>query len=68
MNPVSSLYRTEHTKHVWYGGDGSGRDQYIVFPNGGLNAERSFKSPIGRHFELGTTLIPPHRAQPRRNA
>ena len=32
--------RTFDPKYVTYYGDGNGRDQYIVFGNGGLHKER----------------------------
>ena len=36
------LNRTNHPKFTSYTGDGSGRDQYIVFCNGGLQPQRNF--------------------------
>ena len=39
----TTIYRTEHQKFVTYTGDGSGRDGYIVFANGGLNELRDYK-------------------------
>ena len=34
-----SLYRTFYPKYAHYGGDGSGRDTYIIKENGGLCTE-----------------------------
>ena len=33
---LDSLKRTEHIKFTTYQGDGSGRDSYIIFNDGGL--------------------------------
>ena len=35
-NTTVSSNRTENIKFVTYGGDGSGRDQHIIFGSGGL--------------------------------
>ena len=42
---MSSINRTFHPKWVTYGGDGNGRDGYIVFANGGLNELRQYNGP-----------------------
>lgn len=42
---MSGLNRTYNPKWVTYWGDGNGRDQYIVFNNGGLNELRDYKGP-----------------------
>ena len=39
---TSGLNRTFNPKWASYTGDGSGRDQYIVFCNGGLQPQRNF--------------------------
>jgi len=39
---MDSLKRTFDPKFVTYQGDGSGRDSYIVFANGGLNDLRVY--------------------------
>jgi len=31
------LYRTDHPKFTTYRGDGSGRDTYVIFDDGGLH-------------------------------
>ena len=38
----SGIYRTFNPKWVTYWGDGGGRDQYILFNNGGLNEQRVY--------------------------
>lgn len=42
------LQRTEHIKFVTYGGDGNGRDHYIIFNNGGLNDLNYYKGSSRR--------------------
>ena len=39
MNSIASLYRTNYPKYTHYGGDGAGRDYYIIKNNGGLCIE-----------------------------
>jgi hypothetical protein len=39
---MDSLYRTYDPKWTTYQGDGTGRDSYIVFANGGLNDVRVY--------------------------
>ena len=50
---ASSLYRTFDPKWVTYLGDGSGRDSYIVFNNGGLNELRQYRGSQYNGFNLG---------------
>ena len=42
-NPCQGLYRTQDPKFTTYGGDGSGRDTYIIFSDGGLQPEPQLK-------------------------
>jgi hypothetical protein len=35
---ISGLYRTDHPKFPTYRGDGTGRDSYIIFEDGGFQA------------------------------
>lgn len=39
---MTTLNRTYHPKFAQYWGDGNGRDHYITFNNGGLNAQRMY--------------------------
>jgi hypothetical protein len=43
VDTTVSIDRTYHPKYVTYTGDGSGRDGYIVFANGGLNELRNYQ-------------------------
>lgn len=38
-----NLNRTENIKYTTYTGDGSGRDGYVVFANGGLHELRNYR-------------------------
>jgi hypothetical protein len=49
---ASYCTRTNHPKHASYFGDGSGRDTYAVFDNGGLNAH---KKP---HMQIRKSVYP----------
>ena len=49
----ASLYRTSNPKWVTYLGDGAGRDQYIIFNNGGLNELREYRGSQPNTFNLG---------------
>ena len=40
-----NLNRTENIKYTTYTGDGSGRDGYVVFGNGGLHGLRNYQGP-----------------------
>ena len=42
---VSPIDRTFYPKYVTYTGDGSGRDGYVVFTNGGLHGTRDYRGP-----------------------
>ena len=42
---TSTINRTYHPKYLTYTGDGSGRDGYVVFGNGGLHDLRDYKGP-----------------------
>ena len=48
--------RTYDPKYVTYYGDGNGRDQYIIFGNGGLHKQRDFKLAPNNGFNLGPKL------------
>ena len=50
----STLYRTYNPKWATYLGDGSGRDSYIIFNNGGLNELRQYNGSQHNGFNLGT--------------
>lgn len=64
----SSLNRTNYPKYTTYWGDGNGRDQYVVFNNGGLHDLRDFKGPQGTNgFNLGPNL-PYHGVTPKKDA
>ena len=65
---MSSINRTFNPKWVTYTGDGTGRDGYVVFTNGGLNETRSYKGSSKPSFDLGTRLMPSHMAAPRKDA
>jgi len=43
MTTTSSLNRTYYPKYTTYWGDGSGRDGYAVFENGGLHGLRNYQ-------------------------
>lgn len=45
---MTSINRTYNPKWVTYTGDGSGRDGYVVFANGGLNELRDYRGPQRR--------------------
>lgn len=42
VDSSATIYRTYYPKYVTYTGDGSGRDQYITFANGGLHELRNY--------------------------
>jgi hypothetical protein len=41
---LSGINRTYYPKFTTYTGDGAGRDQYVVFNNGGFNSQRCYGS------------------------
>ena len=43
MQTTCSINRTYHPKYATYTGDGSGRDGYVVFGNGGLHELRDYR-------------------------
>lgn len=43
VDTCTSLNRTYNPKYVTYTGDGSGRDGYVVFANGGLHELRNYQ-------------------------
>jgi len=43
---MSTLNRTYHPKYTTYTGDGSGRDGYVVFGNGGLHDLRVYNGSV----------------------
>ena len=43
MADCSSINRTSYPKYVTYTGDGSGRDGYVTFANGGLHELRNYQ-------------------------
>ena len=55
---MSTLNRTDHCKYVTYTGDGSGRDHYVVFNNGGLHGLRDYRGQQYNGFNLGP--LPTH--------
>ena len=61
---MSSIDRTYHPKYVTYTGDGSGRDGYVVFTNGGLEQTRNYKNATKPSFDTGTRLMDAHRPAP----
>jgi len=44
-----SINRTYNPKYTTYTGDGSGRDGYVVFANGGLHGLRDYQGSKPRH-------------------
>lgn len=64
----STLGRTFNPKFTTYGGDGNGRDGYIIFNNGGLNELRDYQGSVGDNkLKTGPNLLQ-HTAQPRKEA
>ena len=54
----NAMNRTFNPKYTTYTGDGSGRDGYVVFANGGLHALRSYNGPKKETFTTS-----PHRGR-----
>lgn len=53
----STLGRTFNPKFTTYGGDGNGRDGYIIFNNGGLNELRDYQGSVGDcKFKTGPNM------------
>jgi hypothetical protein len=65
---MSSIDRTYYPKHVTYTGDGSGRDGYVVFTDGGLEPTRNYKCATKTLFDNGTNLMPAHMTAPRKES
>jgi hypothetical protein len=54
----STLNRTFNPKFTTYGGDGQGRDGYIIFNNGGLNELRDYKGSLAYNgFKVGPNTM-----------
>ena len=53
MKEASPINRTYHPKYVTYTGDGSGKDHYVVFNNGGLHGLRDYSPSKLKGFSLG---------------
>ena len=65
---VHSINRTYNPKFVTNHGDGSGRDGYAVFANGGLNELRSYKGSQGRPVFNNNIGVPNAKIAPRKDA
>ena len=68
MVDTTSINRTYHPKYVTYTGDGSGRDQYVTFANGGLHELRDYQGSKPRNQFNCFKNQPVHHAQPRKEA
>lgn len=56
---TSNINRTYHPKYLTYTGDGSGRDGYVVFGNGGLHDLRDYKGGQGKpHYDGNKGRVP----------
>jgi len=65
---MSTIDRTYHPKYVTYTGDGTGRDGYVVFTNGGLEETRTYKGATKTTFDTGMRRQSDHRAAPRKES
>ena len=64
----TSINRTYHPKWVTYTGDGTGRDQYVTFANGGLNELRNYQGSQGKPSFNHLKGSPHRMSQPRKEA
>ena len=53
MKDPSPINRTYHPKYTSYFGDGNGRDNYVIFNNGGLHGLRDYRGSHFNGFNLG---------------
>ena len=66
---MTSLNRTSHLKYTTYTGDGSGRDGYVVFGNGGLHELRFYNGSQPRSgFNNNKNFAPKPYAAPKKDA
>lgn len=65
---MTSLSRTFYPKYVTYTGDGSGRDGYVVFGNGGLHDLRFYKGSEPRSGFSNTKSVPKKSIAPKKDA
>ena len=64
----SPIDRTYHPKYTTYWGDGSGRDGYAVFANGGLHELRDYQGSQPKSPFDNMKGSPKHSGQPRKEA
>ena len=67
-NDTNTIYRTYHPKYVTNYGDGSGRDGYAVFGNGGLHDLRNYEGSRPRHPFNNFKSTPKASSIPRKEA
>ena len=68
MSDTNTIYRTYHPKFVTNYGDGSGRDGYAVFANGGLHDLRNYEGSRPRHPFNNFKSTPKATSIPRKEA
>ena len=60
MKEPCPIDRTYHPKYVTYTGEGAGRENYVIFNNGGLHGLRDYRGSQYNGFNLGPN--PQHHA------
>ena len=65
---VHTINRTYNPKYVTNYGDGSGRDGYAVFANGGLHELRNYRACQGKPSFNNNKGVPKNQSAPRKEA
>jgi len=65
---MQTINRTYYPKYTTYTGDGSGRDGYVVFGNGGLHELRNYEGSKPREPFINTKSMPRTRVAPKKDA